>query len=623
MGWGIILGSAAKAGMDTFTKLGEEERADEKLQLAKNADARAAAAEGRAAQSFADEQDALAAAAKALDPNGGAPVVNPNATVDATSAAPVAVKSDGPMRLGGPKPMVIGPNDTPYTPPDDPKAAGIPTGAKTGAVSAPQTPAEDEADEQARARAATSSGSSAAGLPRAGGSRPSDRLLEAFRSSKRPNKKLFGMYLEQKDREAKEDAEASLSQYRKDDIAARNRALDLTAQEQASVQKFREIQGRAAEHQLTREDVAESQAQAAKAAGRATASLENYKDFSGDVAATDPRVVEATKGVMHELEATHSAMADGQTASWEIKPDGVHVSFKDAKTGKEISSQVLGTVKDVRDAVQQMGMATDPANYPKLVGNNTLTKIANEVQGMQVKAGVDAARFKGQATDAIASVAKGISDPTGASLLDEKSLEDLKTKAHLAAILAPDLVEYDKKVPMIDEATGAPKLDDHGRPVMMTVKGNRLSDVIDFNTPSKTTRIQDPKTGQILTQDIDTAVKITLDNYEKILKETPNQDPAVAQQAIRKSLLDKGYDQRTVDFYLPKIMQAGAAKQAAGLKAGSVPASTAMPSDNRFAVSQPRGPRGGAIPTERGPGVLTAVKRGLHGLSHLSTGSGQ
>lgn len=515
---GVGLGAAADAAVDTYGKLKQDQRADAALKLEQNADRRAQAKSDREAKSAADEEAYYKGYATGGTPfpgQGGAPVVNDNPNSPSNADKAVGVKPASP----------------------DASADGGAVG-----VQAPQaTPA--------------SSGSSAkgVGIPLPSGAAQGSESSRAW---------------------AAFQAKPSAIGY-KNYITAR--ALDAEAAERAATIRMREVQTRAAEHTLNQQDIEDSQKNASRAAERATATLEGYGQMSDDVAATDPRVVENTKRVLTDLQATHSQMADGQVAAWKVTPQGVEVQFNDAKTGKPISTQVLSTVGDVRKAVQTTGMATAPENYPKIIGANALTKMSNEVATLaksKTQNEISNEQMKSDAIDSMRDINTAIMDPSAVSLLDPASAQALKIKAAKAALQDPDRFEYEVKQPRVG-ADGQPELDNNGRVIMETTKRNRLMDIIDYNTPKQTATRVDQKTGQSQTMSIDDAAKVTVDRYPQILKET-NHDPNLAAQTIRDSLLKQGFDKRVVDWKLPQIMQAGAQQQVRGLVTGSVPNSVAV-----------------------------------------------
>lgn len=580
MGWGVGLGAAADAALSTYTKIEDNTRANNADKRAQNADDRAAAAERRRAQAAEDE-----AAVYRTGDQGGAPVVNPIAAASDDDATPVSVK---PTTPGGV------PDAGTAVPSTKTAATGVPTDRMNLGGPKPQkdaalTPAQDEVAETAAAKGSGLKVSKPASVAPGAGPVSSS---QAWANYQRLGTK-----------------------------AAYDHAVTIQAAEQRDAvvkqeMAARAIKMRAEEHTLNQTDIENSQKNSQEAAARATARLDGYKNFSDDVAANDPRVFENTKAVMGDLQRTHDKMADGRVAKWEAKPDGIHVTYSDGKTGKPLSEDVFATVGDVRRATQMAGMATDPANYPKVIAANALTKYTNEnsqlIQELQ-KSGdqlkLEEAQKLLRANDHSKEIYKAIDDPTATALLEPESRRKLDALATEAGFLDEKL-NYKTREPKLDE-NGKPMFDDGGKAIMQETEHNRLRDALDYNTPKKSVSVTDPKTGAVATTSIEEVGGALLKNYDKLAKDA-NYDPNVMAAGIRKDLMGKGFDQRVVDWMLPKVLDAGRKQQEQTIANMTMPKGLGSPASAPGVAVKPvlqGGPRGSGIPTRTqvNPAIMDTI----------------
>lgn len=567
MGWGLILGHAATTGVKTYESLSENSRQEDDQRIKDEAAARAKSRFSQEQSDAAGERQSLADLA-AAQPGASASDNISAGDGAAAGAAPVSVKSGGlptdRMNLGGPK------DDSAPQDPKDVQAASADETAETGRAAAigaqPSQPA---------APAAVSRGTSA----------PVSQA-DAAKAAWLKNPRSQGAY-NRWQAALKSDAEAA---------------------KDAQEARINEIKIKAANHALDRKDIEDSRLDASQAAERAAGTVNAYGEASDDVSATDPRYINTTKQVLDSLLATHDKFADGKVAKASITPDGVSVKYFDAKTNKPLSEDTFSTIGDMRHAVQVAGMSTDAEHYSKVIGLNTLTKIANEVQASKIStaksnaaaeatnAGLEAdvakdtagarrktagyeADNKATALGYISDTAKVIQDPTGEALLDPQSRREAEAKADMAGMLYPDSVKYKKPVVIKDEATG--------KETTIYTEGNRLRDAITNSAPPTTAKVQSSN-GDPVEYPIQRAVDQTVKNFAKLNSETKG-DPNATYQAIVASYTKQGFDPRTAAYYAKQAMKLGLfsleqqGKQAA---AAATPASVKSTAARASAIPQ-------------------------------------
>lgn len=417
-------------------------------------------------------------------------------------------------------------------------------GPKEGDTATP-SPAQDEADEVARAKVADANNAKpAGGVP----SRPmtSKDAYAAFQKTRSPEG------------------------YKVYETLRAQESLDA---ERADIAKTREVQRRAAEHNLTVADYEFSQKKASQAAERATGLINNFDGVSDDVLASDPRYANQTKLQLDALQGVHKEVADGKRAEWNRKDNGYEVRYFDEKTGKLLSEDTINTVGDLRRATQVAGMMTNADNYNKFVSLNTATKIANEIEGFTRATAASQAATKNalaadgvRAVNATKEIAKAIQDPTGVAILENG--DELRQQAMLAAIYAPEQIEYTKEVVKPDP-------NDPEKTTKVKTTGNRLLDIIEANAPRTSAKVAAPD-GTAREMPITEAAQKAIAKYPDILREGGN-SPEGAAAIIRQSLIGNGFDKRTVEWMIPQIQKAGSAQIMSKMITTATPAAAGVP----------------------------------------------
>lgn len=558
--WGAFSRDFAAAANSTARTVGGllEDRA--RLDLAANADKRAAASAAREAQSAAD---ARAAAAAELG--------------DMPGVAEKAAGIPPPNKMGGPKDdssFNIGSDD--YIPParTDPKEvdpalneeyeAGL---AKTkGFTPAPPSavPPQKAVDENVTVMAppdelgGPKDGGSVGGIPKA--------LIDLARKGNTAAAARI--------RELKAQA---LEQSNKDrDFNERKRVNDSNL-ETAALERQRTKQ------LLSKEDYDQAKLKVADYSKTALSLVDNVK-AAPDTPLSDPAIKPYVDKLVDTLDQGYDATPDGRSLQI-TNNNGTYVvkTIEDA-TGREISTDTFKTWGELQGAAMMFGQIAQGDNLGKWMGAASLDATRNAVRGTKAQAEVNAFLDK----------AGGLSDE---ERLKPEVQAQLKQEMATLSAKYPDETTEIIEVPVKD-AEGNQLFDNNNRPVVRKEKRNKLAYSMDLLQPN--TKVTTAKGTQVEASAI---IEKFLQNPAPYIAEAGDLPSAMV--ALRERLAAGGLEPGVADILtqqaaarLPQAIQGALAKTAVpnGVQVpGRVPAG--LPP--QAAPFNPRGAGVAAPPTVR------------------------
>jgi hypothetical protein len=539
-----------RAGGDIVLRADENARRDE---LAKAAEKRAQAAEGRAAGRYAREEADRAAEDAYFGGQG--------ALADkAAAAAPAPTGgSGGRSRAGGmPAPNMLGAVTADGTP--------VPVG--------PDEAAADEASEgaMARERGFTPAPPAKVGANNRAKYGDNPETLDeepAPRASGLPAYK--GRITPAIARDMREREELKFNQ------GIKTRELDDRL-------KTNEVARRASSAQLDEASFGLTERKLKQLNNGITAKIQGLDGIDDATPLLDGRVQGQVDSLIDDLKRFHAATPDGKSVQVNPTKAGYEVIEVDDDTGQPISKQLVTSVGQLRDFGRITGVLAQGENFGTYIAGTMGDKMAKTIAAS--KAISEEAKLESQEKIGMFLDREKLLDPEYRKQMEAEALR-------LAALMGDEA--YDK----YDDVVSDPET---GRSTKVTRKENRFIKMMQLSTPK--TSVETPK-GSISAEQF---VKVATAKPQDLLREAGSIDAVPAYVAAQMET--RGFPPETAQYYGQLAAKAVQQATAGALQQAATPAPTANAVPTRTGPVNPRNPAQGLPRIDPATGQPMRTARG-------------